>query len=213
MFAFWAAAPVVRSPVEHRGTFVHLSIHLFIHSSPLLHWTSKTRKLTSKTRNLPSHAWKLLSQAQNLPFQTWNWRLSGHKLMPLWPWIGSLLLEIWCFRVEICPLRPEISLLSPRPQISPFKLQICFLRPQIWLLCHQFSPQICPRRLQTSWREGQIKVLCSTGFCLLWGHCPASSHSNSQSYKEGWQLSLTTHCPWASCSTHQLQQTDRQCLL
>ena len=41
--------------------------------------------------------------------------------------------------------------------------------------------------------------LCSTGLCPLWGRCPASSHSNSQSLKAGQRISLTTYCPWATC--------------
>ena len=42
--------------------------------------------------------------------------------------------------------------------------------------------------------------LCSTGLCPLRGRCPASSHSISQSHKAGQRVSLTTYCPWATCS-------------
>ena len=42
--------------------------------------------------------------------------------------------------------------------------------------------------------------LCSTGLRPLRGRCPASSHSNSQSCKAGQRVSLTTYCPWATCS-------------
>ena len=41
--------------------------------------------------------------------------------------------------------------------------------------------------------------LCSTGLHTLWGRCPASCHSNSQSYKAGQRVSLTTYGPWATC--------------
>ena len=39
----------------------------------------------------------------------------------------------------------------------------------------------------------------SAGLCPLWGHRPASPHSNLQSCKAGQRVSLTTHCPWATC--------------
>ena len=31
------------------------------------------------------------------------------------------------------------------------------------------------------------------------GRCPASPHYNSQSFKAGQRVSLTTYCPWATC--------------
>ena len=50
--------------------------------------------------------------------------------------------------------------------------------------------------------DRQTKVpLCCTGLRPLWGRCPASSYFNSQSCKAGQRVSLTTNCPWATCSS------------
>ena len=59
---------------------------------------------------------------------------------------------------------------------------------------------------QKHFQTGRKKVpLCSTGLRLLWGRCPATPHTKSQSCKAGQQVLLTTYCPWATCCN--------QCLL
>ena len=65
-----------------------------------------------------------------------------------------------------------------------------------------FRPERADFRSEKAWgrqmegqMDGQTKVpLCSTGLHPLWGHCPASSHYNSQSCKAGQRVSLTTYC-------------------
>ena len=42
--------------------------------------------------------------------------------------------------------------------------------------------------------------LCSIGLRPHQGRCPATPHTNSQSCKAGQRVSLTTYCPWATCS-------------
>merc|ERR1712115_141540 len=92
------------------------------------------------------------------------------------------------------------------PQSSSLKLPIGILRPYISLLRPQFrllkafsQPSIASHPLL---QAGRTKVpLCSTGLRPLWGRCPASPHSNSQSLKAGQRVSLTTYCPWATCSS------------
>ena len=39
---------------------------------------------------------------------------------------------------------------------------------------------------------------------FLWGRCPASPHSNSQSLKARQRVPLTIYCPWATCYPFQL---------
>ena len=103
--------------------------------------------------------------------------------------------EIWPFRLEIYPLKPEICPLKlpidiPRPYIS-------LLRPQFRFLKAFSQPTIASHPL---FQAGRTKVpLCSTGLRPLWGRCPASPHSNSQSRKAGQWVSLTTYCSWAAC--------------
>ena len=104
--------------------------------------------------------------------------------------------EICPLWLEICPLRPAICLsnlksvysnLVSLPSIQPSDLKSA---PR---------PQICPLRPQTRWMNRQTKVpRCSTGLRLLWGHCAASSLSNSQSCKAGQWVRLTTYCPWVT---------------
>ena len=49
--------------------------------------------------------------------------------------------------------------------------------------------------------DGQMNesALCSTELHPLWGRCPASPNSYSQSCKAGQWVSVTTYCPWATC--------------
>ena len=78
------------------------------------------------------------------------------------------------------------------PQISPHRPQSGHLKPQS-----------SPLRLEKIMigQDGPTKVpLCSTGLCALRGLCPAYSYSDSQSCKAGQWVSLTTYCPWATCS-------------
>ena len=44
----------------------------------------------------------------------------------------------------------------------------------------------------------QMKVPCSTGHRSLWRCCPANHHLQSQTYKAGQWVSLTTYSPWAT---------------
>ena len=75
---------------------------------------------------------------------------------------------------------------------------ITLLRLQFRLLKAFSQPSIASHPLL---QAGRTKVpLCSTGLRPLRGRCPASPHSNSQSLKAGQQVSLTTYCPWATCS-------------
>ena len=97
------------------------------------------------------------------------------------------------------------SVLSPfKPQVSPLKLPIGIFRPYLSLLRPQFrllNAFSQPSKASHSLLQvGRTKVpVCSTGLRPLWGRCPASPHSNSQSLKAGQRVSLTTYCPWATC--------------
>ena len=118
---------------------------------------------------------------------------------------GPLRPEICPLRPEICPLRSEISPLRPSQAFClPFQPERADFRPESL----DFRPERTDFRPERAWgrqtdrqTNGRTKVpLCSTGHCSLWGSCPASHHSNSQSGKAGQLVSLTTYCPWATCS-------------
>ena len=118
------------------------------------------------------------------------------------------------FRPEICPSKPEIGpfkseILPPRPQTRPLRLEIIPLRP----LSNPPRLQIIHLRPQSSPHRTK-KTLCSTGLCPLWGRCrcPASLHSNSQSYKAGQTLIADHILPPQACrqASNQPSQASNQ---
>ena len=120
------------------------------------------------------------------------------------------------FMPERPDLRPErLDLRPERPDLRPERPDWGSERPDL----RSQRPDLRPEGPdegggQTNEQtNGRTKVpLCSTGLCPLWGRCPASPPFNSQSLKAAKRVSLTTYCPWATCSPSSMFPHSNPCL-